>query len=143
MRLKKIVWNAIIFTVINFMIGCTNVSNVKALVVDDIFQILASPALYDGKEVTIRGWISMRHEDNNLWSTWQDHEAWNVNKCISLKNYFSKEDLRKSVDGKFVEIKGIFYMDADRDKNGLIVRSGSCNKFAIEFDGQSSIQILK
>jgi len=105
-------------------------------------DITTSPNSYHKKLIRIKGWISMRHEDHNLWVTWNDHEKWKTKNCISLKYYFTSKEVRQSMDAKLVEVTGIFNMDADHNETGPVIRLGVCNKFSIELTEPSAVKIL-
>lgn len=117
------------------------VSNSKNIPVDPGFLNAASDSLsLDGKSVVVRGWISLRHEDKNLWATWHDHEQWETSRCISLINYDSLVGQENLLDGKYVEVTGILRSDASEE--GRLIRLASCRNVGIEILGVSSIKTI-
>lgn len=103
-------------------------------------SVARSPQRFDGQVVTFRAWISLRHEDKNLWTTWRDHENWETTNCISLENYGVLEGMEPSVDGRYVELTGKIINDAS--EGGSVLRLGSCRDVAIEITGVSPIQAV-
>lgn len=101
-------------------------------------EIAINPSGYDGSVVTIKGWISLRHEDKNLWATWADHEDWNTERCISLVGY-DKLDA-DALDGKYVEVLGVLRKDAS--ENGAIIRLASCRDVAVEVNAASAVSLV-
>ena len=96
--------------------------------------IIANPAEYDGKLVTIKGWASVWHEDYGIWATQDDYRKRNRKNCISLLNSYNDDALNEPVDRKEVLVTGIFYRDAYRDKDGRpVVLLGSCSRLGIQF----------
>jgi hypothetical protein len=107
----------------------------------EIDTILANPAAYAGKTLTIRGWISIRREDYGVWATSADYSNRNRHRCISLLNTTGNEDLNRYFDRTYVLVTGKIDSDSYRDAEGRgIVRPGSCNRVAIGFEQPSSIQ---
>lgn len=100
-------------------------------------QASKSPTAFDGKTITVRGWITLRHEDKNLWATWQDHENWETTRCISLVNYDSLND---ALDGKYVEVTGVLRKDASN--GGTLLRLASCRDVALEVMGPSAVKLV-
>jgi len=101
----------------------------------EFLRAAESPGAFDGKTITIRGWITLRHEDKNLWATWRDHENWETTRCISIINYDSLDD---ALDGKYVEVTGV--MREDASMGGTLLRLASCRNAAIEVDGPSAVK---
>lgn len=121
--------------------ACSGSSAVKSIAADESF--LSASMFHeksDGELVTLRGWVSMRHEDWNLWATWSDHEDWNTTRCISLSGYDELRDHAKDFDGKLVEVTGTLLSDAT--ERGRIVRLGSCREVAIRVNGLSSVRLV-
>ncbi|TMN16529.1 hypothetical protein [Pseudoxanthomonas sp. X-1] len=109
--------------------------------VDETFlEVARNPDKFAGQVVTLRAWISVRHEDNNLWATLKDHENWETRRCISLVNYSSLEGMEAAMDGHFVQITGTVIDDAS--KSGTVLRLGSCRDVALEIAGPSSIKLI-
>lgn len=109
---------------------------------DPLFlDVVSSQKAFDGKTVTFNAWITLRHEDRNLWATWKDHENWETRQCISLTNYDALNGLEASLDGQYVRITGVIRSDAS--DNGKVIRLGSCQKMALEITDANSIEVLK
>ena len=105
---------------------------------DPLFlQASMSPSDFEGREIVVRAWITLRHEDKNLWATWQDHEKWETAHCISLVNY---DSLDPSLDGRYVEIIGVIRSDASN--RGNLLRFASCREVAIEVAGPSAVRLI-
>jgi len=103
-------------------------------------DVARSSQKFDGQVVMLRAWISLRHEDKNLWATWKDHEAWETTNCISLANYGALEGMEASIDGRYVEVTGTIINDAS--KGGTVLRLGSCRDVALEITGASSVKTI-
>jgi len=117
--------------------ACTPVA-LRQDVADPLFLKAAmSPSDFEGKEVVVRAWITLRHEDKNLWATWHDHENWETIHCISLINY---DSLDKSLDGRYVEVTGVVRSDASN--RGDLLRFASCRDVAIEIVGPSAVKLI-
>ena len=113
----------------------------RNVAVDSRFwEVAQSPQNFDGQVVTFRAWISLRHEDRNLWATWKDHQSWDTTRCISLANYGSLESMEASIDGRLVEVTGVIINDASKD--GTVLRLGACRDVALELVGASSIKTI-
>ena len=98
--------SAISITLAAFMFACTSLPNGQDIL--SITMVAGAPSTYNGKVISLSGWMTMRAEDHNLWETRSDHEKWNTKKCVSLKNYFNTAQLRKAVDGKMVVVTEYF-----------------------------------
>lgn len=123
------------------LVACSGPLAVKGMGPDkDFIALSVLPDGNDGRLVTLRGWVSMRHEDWNLWATQSDHENWNTVRCISLSNYDELRGHAREFDGRFVEITGTLIKDATN--GGKLVRLGSCREVAISLDGLGSIRIV-
>jgi len=106
---------------------------------DETFlDVARRPQAFEGQTVTMRAWITLRHEDKNLWATWTDHQSWNTERCVSLINYDSLENFEQALDGHFVEVVGTVVSDASRE--GTLLRFASCRDVAIEISGPSAIR---
>jgi hypothetical protein len=120
--------------------ACSISTGLRNAAADEAFlSALISPDRNNGKVVTLKGWVSMRHEDWNLWATPADRENWNTARCISLSGYDDLRDYAADFDGKFVEITGTFTSDAT--EGGRIVRLGACSDIALRVDGLSSVRL--
>lgn len=108
---------------------------------DEAFILAATyPDYFDGKEVSLRGWITLRHEDWNLWATSADQEEWNTPRCISLSGYYSLRDEADEFDGRLVEVTGTILSDASL--GGKVIRLGACRDVAIKISGPSSVKLV-
>lgn len=100
-----------------------------------VTDVLANPSAYSGKEVTIRGWVSLRHEDHGIWATKADYEKRDWRKCISLLNWYSDEAANKAIDRTEILVTGIFDKDIVHDKEGRnLIRLGACSPARIRFN---------
>lgn len=127
----------IMLTTALFIAGCASGSIAHKAEPDANFlKISESPSSYDGKAVTVEAWITLRHEDKNLWATWQDHENWETTRCISLSNY---DSLSEKLDGKRVKVTGVLHADASN--GGKLLRLASCRSVAIEVSGPNAIEL--
>lgn len=106
----------------------------------NFLDVARSPGKFNGQVVKLRAWISVRHEDHNLWATWKDHENWETTNCISLVNHGSLEGWEAAVDGRFVEVTGTVIDDAS--EGGTVLRLGSCRDVALEIAGPSAIKLV-
>jgi len=103
-------------------------------------DVAENPKKFEGHEVTLRAWITLRHEDRNLWATMKDHESWKPVRCLSLVNYDALANLEPDLDGHFVEVTGTVINDASN--NGTVIRLGACRDSAIEISGPSAIRLM-
>lgn len=101
-------------------------------------DVAANPQQFNGREVTFRAWITLRHEDKNLWATMRDHENWETLRCVSLVNYDSLDGLERDLDGRIVEVTGTVINDASQ--GGTVLRLGACRDVAVEISGPSAIK---
>ncbi|GEM_PF-5205802 len=94
-------------------------------------EINAHPKLYEGREVRIRGWVTLRVENRNIWDTKDDFEHLkdDFSHCVSLVGVQSWTG-DKSIDGQVRTISGVFHQyEGDRT-----TELGMCNNSAIEVD---------
>jgi hypothetical protein len=99
-----------------------------------VVEILVSPEKFDGKTVSVKGWLTIRHEDTGLWATPNDYKKRNTKLCISLMNRYKDDAMNKAVDAKHVIVTGIFFKDISHDRNGQYVfRPDACSNFGIRF----------
>ncbi|WP_445513504.1 hypothetical protein [Stenotrophomonas sp. 3(2025)] len=102
----------------------------QATKADPLFlDVAAAPHAFEGQTVTLRGWVSLRHEDRNLWATKDDHERWQTSRCISLSLYASLLSRVSDLDGRMVEVTGVIRSDAS--KEGRVIRLGACRNAAV------------
>jgi hypothetical protein len=128
------------FTIITLLNGCTGV-HIKNQRIDPVFlKVIESPAAFDGQKVKINAWITLRHEDKNLWASWQAHENWDTQKCISLIGYDALEKAQNRLDGRYVEITGVIRSDASQ--KGSIIRLASCRDIALEIVDEASLRVM-
>ncbi|MCX7556715.1 hypothetical protein OS187_07750 [Xanthomonadaceae bacterium JHOS43] len=117
--------------------ACTSAA-IRHEAADPLFlKVAMSPSDFEGQEIVVRAWITLRHEDKNLWATRQDHENWETVHCISLINY---DSLDPSLDGRYVEVTGVVRSDASN--GGNLLRFASCREVAIEVAGPSAIRLI-
>ncbi|WP_279207352.1 hypothetical protein [Stenotrophomonas indicatrix] len=102
----------------------------QATKADPLFlDVAAAPHAFEGQTITLRGWVSLRHEDRNLWATKNDHERWQTSRCVSLSLYASLLSRVSDLDGRVVEVTGVISNDAS--KGGGVIRLGACRDAAI------------
>lgn len=113
------------------LVACSPASSLqREAVADPLFlQVAAAPQTFEGKTVTLRGWVSLRHEDRNLWVTKADHERWQTPRCLSLSLYDALLDRAGELDGRLVEVTGV--VSSDASKGGRVIRLGACRDVAI------------
>ena len=117
--------------------ACTSVATRKAAADPLFLKVAMSPSDFDGQEIVVRAWITLRHEDKNLWATRRDQKSWETVHCISLINY---DSLDASLDGRYVEVTGVVRSDASN--GGSLLRFASCRELAIEVSGPSAIRVI-
>ena len=117
--------------------ACTSVVIRKAAADPLFLKVVMSPSDFDGQEIVVRAWITLRHEDKNLWATRRDQKSWETVHCISLINY---DSLDASLDGRYVEVTGVVRSDASNE--GSLLRFASCRELAIEVSGPSAIRVI-
>jgi hypothetical protein len=109
----------------------------------EVDSVLANPAAYAGRTITLKGWASVRTEDKGIWVTPKDYEDRNRRRCISLLNTYKDESVNRSLDRKYVLVTGKIDLDSYHDAEGQgIIRLGSCNKVAIRFEEPNGLRIL-
>jgi len=102
-------------------------------------DVLAHPDLYNGKRLTFYAWVSLRHEDQNLWVTWNDHQNWETRKCMSLTNYDVLSGKATTLDGRLVKVTGIVRIDAS--EKGAFIRLAACRNLALELLDATSVEL--
>jgi len=88
--------------------------------------------LYDGKYVSVRGFIVNEFENHGIWQA-EDSKRSDAGQCVSIL-YSGKpitENLRK-ITGKKVVASGVFSKNIFADRN--FVAMGSCNRTAVTVD---------
>ena len=122
--------------------GCSVISQKERVLSDPRFlNVVSNPTKFDGRPVEFIAWITLRHEDKNLWLTPADRESWNLKHCISLDN---PELLKKrfgQLDHQYVKVKGVFVKDAS--ESGKYLRLEACNEFAIRIDKSEDIRMFR
>lgn len=99
-----------------------------------VSDVISDPLRYNGKEVTIKGWATVRSGSYRIWASRGDYEKHNVAQCITLLNSYTDDTLNKSVDGKTVLITGTVDKDIKRDKDGNpVIVLHACNDIGIRF----------
>lgn len=100
-----------------------------------VMDVLINPGAYAGNVVTIKGWVSLRHEDYGIWATEADYEKRDWKKCISLLNRYSDEAANGAIDRTEILVTGIFDDDIYHDKAGQnVIRLGTCSPAGIRFN---------
>ncbi|WP_141453162.1 hypothetical protein [Pseudoxanthomonas sp. z9] len=135
-------WVLIVTFICSFGLAACSSHKLKTeLSADQRFlDVAANPKQFEGKEVTFRAWITLRHEDKNLWATMSDGENWETLRCVSLINYDSLDGRKRDLDGRMVEVTGTIVSDAS--EGGTIIRLGACRDVAIEISGPSAIKLV-
>ncbi len=115
--------------------GCSSMPGSQKLKTADpgFLEVAASPQAFDGQAVTLRGWVSLRTEDRNLWATRTDHEAWRTDRCISLSMSAAMLNEVNALDGRVVEVTGV--VSRDGSNGGSVIRMGACRDAAIAVSG--------
>lgn len=85
--------------------------------------------LYDGKIVTLRARLSMSPENYNLWATASDLNHGRTDRCVSIENYEWLRDRSQELDGKFVQVTGVYHRDVVGKQ--FIVRLEACSNAAL------------
>ena len=101
------------------------------------------PGKYDGKHVTVRGWVVIGDEARYLTATRNASRDTDLLTCISVINGGGLDAQEKNVNGKLVLLSGIFREDVFRDK---VIRLGLCNKTALDLENRNiegNIQIVR
>lgn len=119
--------------------GCVSKGPSRQEVHQHFLEIADNPSEFDGRTIRVTGWISLRHEDKNLWATPSDHEDWNIKHCISLIGYDKLN--ADALDGKYVEVNGVLRKDAS--ESGNLIRLASCRDVAIEIENASSVSVVE
>lgn len=109
----------------------------------EVDSVLANPTAFDGKKVTVKGWVSIRNEDRGIWDGPADYANRNRRRCISLLNTYSDESINRALDRKYVLVTGVVDADSYHDASGQgIVRLASCNRVAIRFEEPNGLRLL-
>lgn len=112
-----------------FLASCTWIEKPRAHTYPLLVDVLTRPAAYEGKTITVEGWISLADEDHNLWLGAGDHEQWDTRGCMSLIGYDHLPD-SSSLNGKRVRATGVVRNDASL--SGRIIRLGAYRNLALE-----------
>lgn len=94
----------------------------------------------DGTRVRLVGIASIRHEDINIWNDVAALDHRTLRQCISFANNLVLAERFEHLDGKCVEVEGVF--DADADENGKMIRLTACDKEALVVDDDPIIRRL-
>jgi hypothetical protein len=121
--------------------ACAHSAQKETPIDSDFLNVSGNPRSFDGKVVTIRGWLSLEHEDKNIWASKADHEAWATKRCLSIVNYDSLKLHQSMFDGKRVEVTGVVRGDASN--GGRLIRLASCRDAGIEIGGPASIKVIE
>lgn len=120
-----------------FLTACVTNAPTTSKADQRFVDIATEPGKFDGQAVTVVGWLTLRHEDRNLWATKKDHDSWETRRCISLVNGDLLEDRKGSLDGRYVRVTGILRGDAT--DNGAVIRLGSCRNVGLEIAKPDSV----
>lgn len=114
--------------------ACATVSSTRPVNWIGVADVLANPAGFDGKVVTIKGWALIKNENYRIWATQSDYEKLNRKQCISLLNSYNDDARNESLDQTTVLITGTVYQDIFHNEEGKdVIRLGTCNKVGIRF----------
>lgn len=109
------------------MVGCA--SQPASTPVATIEQLLANPAHYDGREVSVPGYIDLEPEGRGLWTSVWAFNSGNPNTdCLTLTHITRLFPNRRIVRGRVV-VRGIFRNEIAPHP---IIDLGMCNERGIE-----------
>lgn len=93
-------------------------------------QLRQSSSLYDGKQVTVVAWMTLGHEDANLWTDAQDMNSRRTIHCVSLENFDDLLEAKGALNGHRVELTGTFRKDVVGESG--TIRFSACSRSALE-----------
>lgn len=99
-----------------------------------VADLNAHPEKFDGKRVTVPGWVVIGHEARYLTATKHASRDMDRETCISVINGAGLDTRERDLHGKHVLLSGIFREDVFRDS---IVRLGLCNKTALDLENKA------
>lgn len=115
------------------MAGCTTVPTITPS------ELNAHAAMYDGKEVHVRGWLVYQFEDVGLWDSESAHDELRrsarrrevrdppyFETCVS----YSGPDLGRHLKSRYVVLDGVFWKDPYPPGTNIIM--GVCNAAFLE-----------
>lgn len=129
----------LVLLVSGFAIGCVNcqVTSNKSLAPSEAKLRATS---IDGTRVRLVGIASIRHEDINIWDDAIAMKHRVLRQCVSFANNLVLAERFEHLDGKCIEVEGVF--DADADENGQMIRLTACDKEGLVVDDEPMIRKL-
>lgn len=101
--------------------------------VADVFtpsQVNANPKLYEGRKISVKGWIILRAENRNIWDSKSDSKHLpDVSHCLALMgvdDWTADED----IDGKILTISGVYH----EYPSGNDIELGMCSNSNLRVD---------
>jgi hypothetical protein len=89
------------------------------------------PERFDGKRVSVDGWVVIGDEARNLVATKSASRDRGGQTCLSVINGAGLDAREKELNGRHVVLTGVFRSDVFRDKT---VRLGLCSKTALDLE---------
>lgn len=121
--------------------GCAS-STTKSVPADALkpSQLNAHASSYDGKQVTVRGWLVLGFEKRYLVDDKRSYKDWpSDDVCVTVVNANALLVRQSEYNEKQVELRGTFHRDVL--SNG-VVRLGACNTSGLEIDETVQPRIL-
>jgi hypothetical protein len=116
-----------VLSIAMLLIACAASSGVRAPVYSPS-EINAHPKLYEGREIQVRGWVTLRAENRNIWDKKSDSGEYPViNHCLALIGVHAWTGDER-INDKVLTISGVFHQYERADVNEL----GMCNNPSIE-----------
>jgi hypothetical protein len=138
--MRKVAFTIVLLSMSTLLESCGETRRMGFVQDQAFLNVASNPLAFEGKRVTVKGWVSLRDEDKNLWATWEDHEEWDTSKCISLMHYDVLQGREKQLDHQYVEVTGVLHRDAS--ESGAIIRLAACRSVGIEIADAKSIKLI-
>lgn len=103
-------------------------------------QLNAHSSSYDGKEVTVQGWLVLGFEKRYLVDDKRSYEDWpSDDVCVTVVNAGSLLAQQSKYNERQIELKGTFRRDV---LSQGVVRLGACNTSGLEIDEAVQPRVL-
>ena len=108
-----------------------------------VAQLSADPQAYDGRVVTLTGFLGLEEDSYNVWATDVAMYDLDRNACVSLKRWPRDPKVRQRLDAEWGSVTGIFTADARVKGGRRIIRFGACSDMAIDIAEVADIRLVE
>ena len=105
-----------------------------------VADLRADPMAYDGHVVTLVGYFSMEHENDNVWASETAAFSDDRQSCVTLRNVPRNPRLKARLNGGWGTITGLFTAKGPLVNGKRVFVLGGCSDSVIEFRNDSDLQ---